>query len=106
MPGLIRNVIAKKSLQPSPACSSPLRQLMFGPPVRRSDVPWLYSWKIVSARKDASRITGRVLLMPTLPVAGSAALIAVPVSRAIATTGIVTGGTIEPLRIGGAAAVL
>jgi hypothetical protein len=84
----------------------PVRQLTVGPPVRRFETPCPYSWKIVSERKSASRIAGRSRLRCTLPSAGRPPLIALPAAWEIATAGMPTAGSIEPLRIGGSAVVL
>ena len=70
---------------------------MFGPPVRRSETPCPYSWKIVSERKSASRIAGRAVLRCTRPVAGSPALMATPAACGTMIAGIVSAGLMEPV---------
>src|ERR671915_171592 len=101
--GSSTRLIAGWSLQPPPACSLPLRQfIVFGPPVRRFETPWPYSWMMIPFSRSPSRMPGWLGCLRTVPDAGSAALIAAPSARVTLTAGTVGGAsTKEPPRIGG-----
>src|SRR5918999_1632180 len=90
---------ATKSLQPSPICSWPVRQLTPGPPVSRFDSPCPYSCRTVAVSWSPTLIGGRAVLRCTEPGVGDpaiAALIALPSARPIRIAGIPTGDTIDP----------
>src|SRR5262245_8295136 len=54
--GRVVNEMAMKSLHPSPICSALFRQLTFaGPPVRRLEMPCVYSCAITPASRSESR---------------------------------------------------
>jgi hypothetical protein len=96
--GSIITALAYQSLHPSPICSLPDRQLTVGPPVRRLDTPWVYSWTMMPFSRSPSRIAGRAVLRCTEPVAGSPALTVFPSSWVTMTAGMPTGmGSMSPL---------